>query len=71
MFGHFFSMLQENGTAVSQDLFHEAVQLKALLRQQLGWEYDMQQYGLAAGQVTEDDEDGPVVVEQGEELLRL
>ncbi|KAJ9532008.1 hypothetical protein QJQ45_003699 [Haematococcus lacustris] len=73
MFGHFFSMLQENGTAVGHDLFHEVVQLKALLRQQLGWEYDMQQLdrGLAAGQVAEDDEDGPVVVEQGEELLRL
>lgn len=58
--------LQESSEEVGPELFHEARQLKELLRRTLGWEYDVEVHGeggpLGAGW-DEEDEDGPVVVE--------
>lgn len=55
---------------MSAQLSSAAKQLKQLLRARLGWEFDMREVGVGvAGD--EEDEDGPVVVEDPEDWVRL
>ena len=55
---------------MGQQLFQEANTLKALLRTSLGWEFDMQELASGHGE-DDDDEDGPVVVENPEDFVAL
>jgi hypothetical protein len=64
---------QEYHSQVGPDLFMEAEALKDMLRQRLGWEFDMEVLpgsGEAAGG-EEDDDDGPVVVENPQDWVVL
>lgn len=65
---------QENGSDVGVDLFREANELKSLLRQRLGWEYDICEMG-GLGEVMggdgDGDDEGPVLVEDPTAFVSL
>lgn len=58
-FHRWLLILPQDGGAVSGELYQQAQAVKVLLRDAMGWEYDLRIFG----EVSEGDEDLPTLVE--------
>lgn len=65
LLGRFFSMIQSNSPSVQADLRSESQQLKQLLRNRLGWEFDLR----FISEEDDADEDEPTIVDMDEALI--